>query len=172
MLGPAHRTAGLLAAGALVVGWLSASVIVPPSAISQSRAAAATRPPDPVIPSIALATIAAPRLRPSGARNPFAFGAAHAAAASRVEAGRVAERSAAADEAAATVEVAESAPVWRIAGIAFDAAAGHTAIVVGDGQVHLLHVGDQFAGGEVVEITATQVTLKPPAGDAIVLRLP
>jgi hypothetical protein len=176
MLGPSHRTAGLLAAGALVVGWLSASLVVPPSAISQSREAASRRFAAPPIPPIELASVAAPRLRPSGGRNPFAFGAPSTPRdldpADR--GGRGEEPAAIANESAAAAGADRAAPVsvWRIAGVAFDAATGHTAIVVGDGRVHLLKVGDQFAGAEVIEITASQVTLNPPAGDPIVLRLP
>jgi hypothetical protein len=174
MLGPSHRTAGLLAAGALVVGWLSASLVVPPSAISQSRAGTARPPAAPEIPPIALSSVAAPRLRPSGARNPFAFGAAPAPGpgATGDDAGRSDEVAAIADDPAGAGPAGEPAPAWRIAGIAIDAAASYTAIVVGDGNVHLLKVGDQFAGADVIEITASQMTLKPPAGDPIVLRLP
>jgi hypothetical protein len=173
MLGPSHRTAGLLAAGALVVGWLSASLVVPPSAISQSRAAAPSGPRLPDIPSVALDAVMSPHQRPNAGRNPFAFAAADPRSATAApDEPRRADTAAALGNVPAANTPVDAAPAWRIAGIAFDAATGHTAIVVGDGNVHLLRVGDQFAGGEVVEITATQLTLKPAGGEPLVLRLP
>jgi hypothetical protein len=173
MLGPSHRTAGLLAAGALVVGWLSASLVVPPSAISQSRAAAPSAPRLPDIPSVALGAVMSPHQRPNTGRNPFAFaGADRRGTTGAADDPPGTDTAAEPGDAPAANAPGDAAPAWRIAGIAFDAGTGHTAVVVGDGNVHLLRVGDQFAGGEVLEITATQLTLKPAAGEPLVLRLP
>lgn len=178
MLTISYRVAALLAAGAVLVGWLSASLVVPPAVISQERPR--TRrvvTAAPAIPSIALDAVRPPRVAPGTARNPFAFASRAAeSAAARPAAAPVddAPTGEAADAAAATLAAPPAAPAvpWRLSGMASDDAQGFTAILTGDGDVHLVRAGDVLGTITIEDVSAAGVTLRLASGESLVLRLP
>lgn len=175
MLTISYRVAALVAAGAVLVGWLSASLVVPPALISQERARAprdrATAPP---IPPLALDAVRSPRVRPGTHRNPFAFAAdAGEAAPRRTEAPGATPSADAPPNPAESAAITAAAPLvpWRLAGMASDDARGFTAVLSGDGEVHLVRTGDTLGTTTIEELSATSVTLRLASGDTVVLRL-
>lgn len=176
MLTISYRVAALCAAGAVLVGWLSASLVVPPAVISQERPRAARRvAAAPPIPSLALDAVRSPRVRPGTVRNPFAF-AGRAPETAVAVPDRTPEVVPPASAAAGTTDDATLEPAaklvpWRLAGMASDDAHGFTAILTGDGDVHLVRTGDVMGTTTVDEVSATAVTLRLVSGATVVLRL-
>lgn len=176
MLTVSYRVAALLAAGAVLVGWLSASLVVPPTLVSQARPQARrVITPTPPIPALALEAVRAPRVRPDLGRNPFAF----SGRAAREEPSRDVAMPAAAPvvpteipEGLAEASASTPAVPWRLAGLATDAAAGVTAIVTGDGDVHLVRAGDTLDTATVEDVSANTLTIRLATGQTITLRLP
>jgi hypothetical protein len=169
----------VLVALAFLSGWLSASMLTPPVAISQvaPRREAPPSIVDPVIPALALDAVVAPSTPPSGRRNPFAFDLAsvtpHAEAARRraltADPGDAAPALAANDSAMSDVPPAPPT-AWKVSGIASDAASGMTAVLTGAGVV-LARAGDRLPdGAEVVDVTAAVVTLRLANGTLHELR--
>lgn len=174
MLTVSYRIAALFGAGAMLVGWISASLVVPPTIVSQERpqprrVVAAPQP----IPPLALDAVRAPRVGPVLGRNPFEFSPARGRAAARADAEPTSSSPESADTDLAAVAPTEPPPVpWRLAGLAIDEAAGVTAIVTGDGDVHLLRTGDTLGDATVDEVSASGVTLRFDTGRILTLRLP
>lgn len=176
MLTISYRVAALVSAGAVLVGWLSASLVVPPAVISQERPRARRAvAPAPAIPSIALDAVRPPRVTPGTARNPFAFAGRGA---DTVVARRPSDTAGPDVAAVDDVEPSAMAPVapplvpWRLSGMASDEAQGFTAILTGDGDVHLVRAGDVLGTTTIDDVTASAVTLRLASGETIVLRLP
>lgn len=178
MLTISYRVAALFAAGAVLVGWLSASLVVPPAVISQERPRARRAvTPSPPIPSIALAAVRPSRVTPGTARNPFAFaGRAAETAATRRDTTPAVETAPTGDavDAASALTAAPAAPAvpWRLAGVASDDAQGFTAILTGDGDVHLVRAGDALGTTTIEDVSAAGVTLRLASGETLTLRLP
>jgi hypothetical protein len=105
---------------------------------------------------------------PTPARNPFTFGRGgeHAPALPSPVAAEVAPGA----EPSAGAPSDDMAPAWALAGVATDAGV-FTAIITGDGRVHLVRAGDQLPGGiDVVAVNQTDVRLRDAEG-VVVLRL-
>ncbi len=175
-----HRLTGTLVALAFLGGWLSASWLSPPTAVTQVRPARpVTAPPDVPMPHIALDAVTAPTTTPATSRNPFVFSAG------RDEMRAVTRHAPSADGGDAAVDPdglsvapvqavgAPAAPVWRVFGIAQGADGHYTAVVSGGGDVFLLGMGDRLPDGAVVvEVDATGVVVADFSGARLTLRLP
>ncbi|MEZ5290300.1 MAG: hypothetical protein R2745_04400 [Vicinamibacterales bacterium] len=173
MLTLSYRTLGALVAAAVVAGWLSASVATPPPVASQELPGRRTPAAATVatIPALALDMAGRPTPRPSGSRNPFAFGGARGSVAA--SAATVSADSAAPVDATVPAPAVSPAPRWSLVGMATDAAARLTAVLAGASGVHLVTLGDRLPdGAEVTGIAAGQITLRTPDGETYVLRLP
>lgn len=173
-----RRLAGTLVALGFVAGWFSASVMNPPAAATQVRPSRTAAPsPEISLPRIALDAVIAPETRPSTTRNPFAFGGRGDTSGRPRGYASDDVATPAADGGGAPPEEADAAvpaePLWRVIGIASDAAGAHTAVITGGGGVRLLSVGALLPdGSEVVEIHASHVVLRRAGGDTQTLRLP
>lgn len=175
MLTVSYRIAALFGAAAVLVGWLSASLVVPPTLSSQERPPARrVVPTPPPLPPLALDAVHAPRVRPALARNPFAFGGGSEEAREHrrepVDAAPLPIAPATSLDSIAAA--ATPAMTWRLAGIASEADGGRTAILTGDGDVHLVRAGDVLGADTIEDVAATSVTLRLASGRTVVLPLP
>lgn len=170
------RVLGLAAATLVVAGWLLGSTLSPPVAQTQARttARAAASPALPeIVPFTGLAARAtlAP---PAPARNPFAFGRGVGAAqptAATDSAPAPGATAARPEFVPATASAAEDE--WRLIGVAVGADGAVTAIVRGQGEVHLVRAGDHLTAGVLVsEVGEGGVRLQRTDGSTIDLRLP
>lgn len=162
---------GLVGVGLLLAGWLLGSTLAPPVARTQGRgdgrAPAPADLPASVIPFTAASPVAAVEA-PRPARNPFTFGGdgGHAPGVSSPST----PASAPDAEPSADVPSGDMMPMWALAGVASDAGV-FTAIITGDGKVHLVQAGDQLPGGiDVVAVNEADVHLRDAQG-VVVLRL-
>ncbi|MGE3473182.1 MAG: hypothetical protein AB7O28_22745, partial [Vicinamibacterales bacterium] len=74
-----YRTLGAVVAGAVVAGWLSASVATPPRVVSQELPGRRARAADvAAIPTLVLDVAGRATPRPASGRNPFTFGGTRA----------------------------------------------------------------------------------------------
>jgi hypothetical protein len=170
------RVLGVTAATLVVAGWLLGSTLSPPVAQTQARTTARATP-SPALPEIVPFTGLAARATlapPAPARNPFAFARGAGAAEPTATAGA----STAPGAAAAVPDdmpVAASAAVdeWRLIGVAVGADGAVTAIVRGQGDVHLARAGDRLTADVTVrEVGEGGVRLQRADGSTIELRLP
>jgi hypothetical protein len=170
------RVLGLAAAALVVAGWLLGSTLSPPVAQTQVRnTVRATAPPalPAIVPFTGLTARPTPA-PPSPARNPFVFGRGVGAG----EATAIAESTLASSSAAAVDEAAPATAVaavdeWRLLGLAVGADGSVTAIVRGQGDVHLGRAGDRLTADVIVsEVGEGGVQLRRADGSTIDLRLP
>lgn len=165
-----HRVTGTLLALGFLAGWVAAVWVSPPPVVTQ------TAPPRPTpatpavaMPRVALDRVAAPDARPETRRNPFAFRDRDLAARPHVTAPDAAPP--APDLAVEPANDADRLP-WRLVGLASSDDGVSTAIVSGQGDVHLLRIGERLPDGvEIVGIDGRQVTLRLASGDTRVLDL-
>lgn len=171
-----HRFAGTLVALGFVAGWLSASWLSPPTAVTQTGPPrTATAAPEVPMPRVALDVVTAPETTLATARNPFVFAARRAVPSADPMAadGGPASPSASSADSPALPETAPAAPAWRVFGIAADADGRITAVVSGGGEVFLLGLEDRLPDGSVVAaIDAGGLVLTRAGGERLVLRLP
>lgn len=177
-----HRLTATLVAIAFLGGWISASWVSPPTAVTQVRPPRpVVAPPDVPMPHIALDAVTAPHTTPATSRNPFAFSTgrldgrdlAARSARPRADGDGVPAESPGVEGDAAPLVTGPAVPAWRVFGIAQDADDRYTAVVSGGGEVFLLGMGDRLPDGfAVVEIDATGVVMADAAGARLTLRLP
>jgi hypothetical protein len=170
------RVLGLAAATLVVAGWLLGSTLSPPVAQTQTRSAARATPslalPE-IVPFTGLA-VRATLAPPVPARNPFAFGRGAGAAESTAAAGAApAPGVSAAEPELAPATASAAVDEWRLIGVAVGADGAVTAIVRGQGDVHLARAGDHLTSDVVVrEVGEGGVRLQRSDGSTIDLRLP
>jgi hypothetical protein len=170
------RVLGLAAAALVVAGWLLGSTLSPPVAQTQVRTTtrASASPALPEIVPFAGLPARSTLAPPAPARNPFAFGRAGGGgepttAVDSTPAPDLAEAVSATRPETAIAVVDE----WRLLGIAVGADGAFTAIVRGQGDVHLARAGDRLSDDVVVsEVGEHGVRLQRADGSSIALRLP
>jgi hypothetical protein len=167
------RSAGLLLAAALTLGWVSASLTQSPVPEQTSRGSAVTRqaPPAVVPHAERLRQRLAEPPQPSRGRNPFVFG-------SRTASTRDHQRHG--DEVVAPapppMPVEPPLPVFKLSGIASTAQDGSTtltAIIIDNGSMVFARAGDKLSNGySVVKVDEMSVTLVDAGGITQTIRLP
>ncbi len=170
------RVLGLAAATLVVAGWLLGSTLSPPVAQTQARStarAAASPALPPIVPFTGLAA-RSPLAPPSPARNPFVFGRGVATGAPPAVAGSTPAPSVAAAMAETpSAEAGAADDEWRLLGLAVGADGTVTAIVRGQGDVHLARAGERLTADVMVrDVAERAVRLQRADGSTIELRLP
>jgi len=168
------RTAALIGAVCLTVGWLLASLLTPPIALVQGLPARSVQPAPADVAAIApLAEQLDFKLRhapqaPAPRRNPFTFGTRTRSAAPSTPT-RV---PAPVDD--TPVAPAIVGPMFSLSGIGvreMPSGPVHTAVLSDGNTVHLVKAGDTIGGYQVIDVTETSTTLADAAGTRYVLRL-
>ncbi len=171
------KLVALIAASSVLVGWLLASVIVPPVAELQVLPTRAERrQPPPSEPSktyseqLHLKLQQAP-LPPVTRRNPFVFGSRTTPSPSPTAAATsTRSREADAPEAGALIAPVSTAPSLRLSGVGSTGDV-RTAVISDGTTVHLVKVGGTVNGYAIVEITDDAVTVADASGAQWKLRM-
>jgi hypothetical protein len=168
------RVVGLLVAGALATGWLSASLTQDPAPAQLSRASG----PRPLGAPVAMPRTETLRQRlseppsPGRGRNPFVYGA-RAPMRPSVRGQQYASSEAPSMAVAPDVP---PMPVFKLSGIASNAEGGVTvltAILNDNGAMIFVKAGDQLSNGySVVRVDDSSVTLADATGITQTIRLP
>jgi hypothetical protein len=171
------KLVALIAASSVSVGWLLASVLVPPVAELQGlpdrserrRPAPRDDAPTPYTEQLHLKLQQAPRA-PVTRRNPFVFGARTAPAAASPAARVAKENEVDSGEPAIPAAPVVTVPSLRLSGVG--STAGVRTAVISDGTtVHLVKEGEVVNGYAVVEITDDAVTIADASGAQWKLRM-
>jgi hypothetical protein len=171
------KLVALIAASSVLVGWLLASVIVPPVAELQVLPSRAERRQPPSSERAAttyteqlhLKLQQAPRA-PVTRRNPFVFGSRSTPLSVAPAPADTRAREADAPETAALTAPVITAPALRLSGVG--STAGVRTAVISDGTtVHLVKAGETVSGYAVVEITDEAVTIADASGAQWKLRM-
>lgn len=171
------KVVALIAASSVSVGWLLASVIIPPVAKLQvlpDRAERRVPPPSqestPTYNEQLHLRMQQAPLAPVTRRNPFVFGSRSTSPSSPAPTGAPRESEADAPAAPSIVAPMVATPSLRLSGIG--STDGVRTAIISDGTtVHLVKVGETVRGYAVVEITEDAVTIADASGAQWRLRM-